>query len=43
MNIDLLYQKPFIEDEEINEVVETLKSGWLTAGPRTLMLNAIAT
>ena len=36
MNIDLPYHQPHIEDEEINEVVETLKSGWLTTGPRTL-------
>ncbi len=35
MNIDLPYHQPFIEDDEINEVVETLKSGWLTTGPRT--------
>jgi dTDP-4-amino-4,6-dideoxygalactose transaminase len=36
MNIDLPYHQPFIENEEIKEVVETLKSGWLTTGPRTL-------
>jgi dTDP-4-amino-4,6-dideoxygalactose transaminase len=36
MAIDLPYHRPFIENEEINEVVETLKSGWLTTGPRTL-------
>ena len=36
MNIDLPYHQPLIEDEEIDEVVETLKSGWLTTGPRTL-------
>jgi dTDP-4-amino-4,6-dideoxygalactose transaminase len=35
MNIDLPYHQPFIDDDEINEVVETLKSGWLTTGPRT--------
>ena len=35
MDIDLPYHQPFIEDDEINEVVETLKSGWLTTGPRT--------
>ena len=27
--------KPSIGDEEINEVVSTLKSGWLTTGPKT--------
>ena len=36
MTIDLPYHQPCIEKEEINEVVETLKSGWLTTGPRTL-------
>ena len=35
MNIDLPYHQPCIENEEINEVVDTLKSGWLTTGPRT--------
>jgi dTDP-4-amino-4,6-dideoxygalactose transaminase len=29
------YHRPSIGDEEINEVVSTLKSGWLTTGPRT--------
>ena len=28
------FAKPFIKDEEINEVVSTLKNGWLTAGPQ---------
>ena len=36
MTIDLPYHQPCIEKEEINEVVETLKSGWLTTGSRTL-------
>jgi dTDP-4-amino-4,6-dideoxygalactose transaminase len=36
MTIDLPYHQPCIENQEINEVVETLKSGWLTTGPRTL-------
>ncbi|MDB9777110.1 DegT/DnrJ/EryC1/StrS family aminotransferase [bacterium] len=35
MTIDLPYHQPCIENEEINEVVDTLKSGWLTTGPRT--------
>ena len=26
---------PLIEDEEIEEVLDTLKSGWLTSGPKT--------
>lgn len=33
--MDLPYHKPYIDEDEINEVVETLKSGWLTTGPRT--------
>ena len=28
------FHRPSIGEEEINEVVETLKSGWLTTGPR---------
>ena len=29
------YNVPDITDAEINEVVETLKSGWVAKGPRT--------
>src|SRR5436190_10420723 len=29
------FYKPSIGDAEINEVVDTLKGGWLTTGPRT--------
>jgi len=29
------FHRPSIGDEEINEVVATLRSGWLTTGPRT--------
>ncbi len=29
---------PDITDEEINEVVDTLKSGWITTGPKTKIL-----
>ncbi len=28
------FHRPFIGDEEIQEVVDTLKSGWLTTGPK---------
>jgi dTDP-4-amino-4,6-dideoxygalactose transaminase len=35
MSIDLPFHKSWFDDNEINEVVETLKSGWLTTGPRT--------
>lgn len=27
--------QPFIENEEINEVIDSLKSGWITTGPKT--------
>jgi len=33
MNIP--FHRPLIEDEEIAEVVDTLRSGWLTTGPKT--------
>jgi perosamine synthetase len=37
MNKDfLLFHKPFISDDEINEMVDTLKSGWLSMGPKTI-------
>jgi len=29
------FHAPSIGDEEIREVVETLRSGWITTGPRT--------
>jgi dTDP-4-amino-4,6-dideoxygalactose transaminase len=29
------FARPFIGEEEIAEVVDTLRSGWLTAGPKT--------
>ena len=29
------FSPPDISDEEINEVVDALKSGWITTGPRT--------
>lgn len=32
----LPYCLPDVTDEEVNEVVETLKSGWLAKGPRTI-------
>jgi dTDP-4-amino-4,6-dideoxygalactose transaminase len=34
-DLQVPYHRPSIGDEEINEVVATLKSGWLTTGPRT--------
>ncbi|MCV6638854.1 DegT/DnrJ/EryC1/StrS aminotransferase family protein [Candidatus Albibeggiatoa sp. nov. NOAA] len=36
MSDDFLpFAKPCIGEEEINEVVDTLRSGWLTSGPKT--------
>ena len=32
------FSPPDISDSEINEVVEALKSGWITTGPRTKLL-----
>ena len=34
-NVQVPYHRPSIGPEEIEEVVSTLKSGWLTTGPRT--------
>jgi dTDP-4-amino-4,6-dideoxygalactose transaminase len=34
-DVQVPYHRPSIGDEEIDEVVRTLKSGWLTTGPRT--------
>lgn len=31
----IAFSPPDISDEEINEVVDTLKSGWITTGPKT--------
>ena len=31
----LAFSPPLIGDEEINEVIETLKSDWITSGPKT--------
>lgn len=37
MNKDyLLFHKPFISQEEIDEMVDTLRSGWLSMGPKTI-------
>ena len=32
----LPFHRPYLGDEEISEVVDTLRSGWLTLGPKTL-------
>jgi dTDP-4-amino-4,6-dideoxygalactose transaminase len=35
MAIDLPFHRSWIEDDEIQEVLDTLKSSWLTTGPKT--------
>ncbi|HEV2208371.1 MAG TPA: DegT/DnrJ/EryC1/StrS family aminotransferase [Verrucomicrobiae bacterium] len=34
------FYKPYIDSDEIDEVVQTLKSGWLTTGPRARQFEA---
>jgi perosamine synthetase len=34
--MEIPFHKPFISEEEIAEVVDTLKSGWITMGPKTI-------
>lgn len=34
----IIFSPPDISDAEINEVVDTLKSGWITTGPKTKLL-----
>lgn len=34
-NMHIAFSPPDITEEEINEVVDTLKSGWITTGPKT--------
>ena len=38
MNFNIKFSPPDITEEEINEVVDTLKSGWITTGPKTKLL-----
>ena len=40
MNDVVPYSLPTIEQDEIDEVVSTLRSGWLTTGPRTAQFEA---
>ena len=35
------FHRPSIGEEEISEVVETLRSGWLTSGPRVARFDAV--
>ncbi|TJX62233.1 DegT/DnrJ/EryC1/StrS aminotransferase family protein, partial [Soehngenia saccharolytica] len=32
---NIQFSPPDITDEEINEVIQAMKSGWITTGPRT--------
>jgi len=34
MSVDLPFHRAWFDDDEIGEVVDTLKSGWLTTGPK---------
>jgi len=34
--MDIPFHRPFIEKDEINAVIKTLKNGWLTMGPKTI-------
>jgi len=34
--INIPFHRPYITEDEINEVVDSLRSGWLTMGPKTL-------
>ncbi|MCX6378539.1 MAG: DegT/DnrJ/EryC1/StrS aminotransferase family protein, partial [Armatimonadetes bacterium] len=36
----LPFAQPEIDDDEINEVVSTMRSGWLTTGPKTRQFEA---
>lgn len=37
MNKDfLLFHRPFISEEEVDEIVDTVRSGWLSMGPKTI-------
>ena len=33
------FAPPYIDDSVINEVVDSLKSGWITTGPKVKALN----
>ena len=37
----VLFSPPDITEEEIAEVIDTLKSGWITTGPKTKKFESI--
>jgi dTDP-4-amino-4,6-dideoxygalactose transaminase len=32
----LLFHKPFISEDEVDEIVDTVRSGWISMGPKTI-------
>ena len=39
--MDVLFSPPDITEREITEVVDTLRSGWITTGPKTKLFERI--
>lgn len=35
--MEIPFHKPYITEDEVSEVLDTVRSGWLTMGPRTLL------
>lgn len=36
LKMEIPFHKPYVTEEEITEVVDSLKSGWWTMGPKTV-------
>jgi perosamine synthetase len=36
VQVEIPFHKPYITDDEISEVLDSLKSGWITMGPKTI-------
>ena len=36
MRVDLPFHRSWFDEDEINEIIDTLKSGWLTTGPKAI-------
>ena len=41
-NMHIAFSPPDITEEEIAEVVDTLRSGWITTGPKTKLFEKTA-
>lgn len=41
MSVDLPFHRSWFDDDEIEEVVDTLKSGWLTTGPKSFQFEKV--